>query len=46
MSPCHSQLEENFQALKLLDKITPEIRKEIDELFENAPQQLPTYGRA
>ncbi|GAA6004887.1 uncharacterized protein JCM10292_002546 [Rhodotorula paludigena] len=40
------QLEENFQALKLLDKITPEIRKEIDELFENAPQQLPTYGRA
>ncbi|GAA6042786.1 hypothetical protein JCM8097_007479 [Rhodosporidiobolus ruineniae] len=39
------QLEQNFEALKLLPKLTPEVLKEIDELFENKPEQLPTYGR-
>ncbi|BGP37846.1 hypothetical protein JCM10449v2_001768 [Rhodotorula kratochvilovae] len=39
------QLEENFEALKLIPKVTPEIREEIDKLFENKPEQLPTYGR-
>ncbi|GAA6057453.1 hypothetical protein JCM3770_000767 [Rhodotorula araucariae] len=39
------QLEENFEALKLIPKVTPEIRDEIDKLFENKPEQLPTYGR-
>ncbi|GAA6004600.1 hypothetical protein JCM10207_000951 [Rhodosporidiobolus poonsookiae] len=40
------QLEQNFEALKLLNKLTPEIKEEIDTLFENKPEQLPTYGRA
>ncbi|GAA5885263.1 hypothetical protein JCM6882_009546 [Rhodosporidiobolus microsporus] len=39
------QLVDNFEALKLLPKITPEILKEIDELFENKPQALATFGR-
>lgn len=39
------QLEENFEALKLIPKITDDIRDEIDKLFENKPEQLPTYGR-
>ncbi|BGP13796.1 hypothetical protein JCM10213_006372 [Rhodosporidiobolus nylandii] len=39
------QLVDNFEALKLLPKLTPQIRQEIDELFENKPAQLPTYGR-
>ncbi|BGP29983.1 hypothetical protein JCM10296v2_001735 [Rhodotorula toruloides] len=40
------QLEENFKALDVLPKITDDILKEIDEIFENKPNQLPTYGRA
>ncbi|GAA5968022.1 hypothetical protein JCM11641_003704 [Rhodosporidiobolus odoratus] len=40
------QLEQNFEALKLLPKLTPEVLKEIDDLFENKPEQLATYGRA
>ncbi|GAA5848467.1 hypothetical protein JCM8547_004523 [Rhodosporidiobolus lusitaniae] len=39
------QLAENFESLKLLPKLTPDVLKEIDDLFENKPQQLPTYGR-
>ncbi|BGP05958.1 hypothetical protein JCM10049v2_001777 [Rhodotorula toruloides] len=41
-----AQLEENFKALDVLPKITDDIVKEIDEIFENKPDQLPTYGRA
>ncbi|GAA5837638.1 hypothetical protein JCM9279_006817 [Rhodotorula babjevae] len=40
------QLKENFEALKLIPKVTDEVRKEIDDLFENKPTPLPTYGRA
>lgn len=43
--PSLSQLKENFEALKLIPKVTDEVRKEIDNLFENKPNQLPTYGR-
>ncbi|GAA5822929.1 hypothetical protein JCM11251_004427 [Rhodosporidiobolus azoricus] len=40
------QLVDNFEALKLLPKITGEVKKEIEEVFQNQPQALPTYGRA
>ncbi|BGP22735.1 hypothetical protein JCM10295v2_001626 [Rhodotorula toruloides] len=40
------QLEENFKALDVLPKITDDIMKEIDAIFDNKPAQLPTYGRA
>jgi aryl-alcohol dehydrogenase-like predicted oxidoreductase len=40
------QLEENFKALDVLPKLTDKIMEEIDQIFENKPEQLPTYGRA
>ncbi|KAG0666593.1 hypothetical protein C6P46_004259 [Rhodotorula mucilaginosa] len=40
------QLEENFEALKLLPKLDDKVMAEIEEIFDNKPQQLPTYGRA
>jgi aryl-alcohol dehydrogenase-like predicted oxidoreductase len=39
------QLEENFEALKLLPKLDDKVMAEIEEIFDNKPQQLPTYGR-
>ncbi|GAA5868910.1 hypothetical protein JCM3774_006788 [Rhodotorula dairenensis] len=39
------QLEDNFEALKLLPKLDDKVMAEIDEIFGNKPQQLPTYGR-
>ncbi|GAA5989339.1 hypothetical protein JCM10908_001266 [Rhodotorula pacifica] len=40
-----SQLEQNFEALKLLPKLDQAVLDEIDELFGNKPEQPPTYGR-
>ena len=39
------QLEENCKALEVLDKLTPEVLKEIDEILGNVPAQEPTMGR-
>ncbi|POY74315.1 hypothetical protein BMF94_2509 [Rhodotorula taiwanensis] len=40
-----AQLEENFEALKILPKLDDKVMKEIEEIFQNKPEQLPTYGR-
>ncbi|EFP87345.1 uncharacterized protein PGTG_13573 [Puccinia graminis f. sp. tritici CRL 75-36-700-3] len=39
------QLKENFGALKIIDKLTPEIKKEIEAIVANAPTHPSTYGR-
>ncbi|KAG0141718.1 hypothetical protein CROQUDRAFT_663447 [Cronartium quercuum f. sp. fusiforme G11] len=39
------QLIENFGALKIIDKLTPEIKAEIEEILANKPTLPPTYGR-
>jgi len=40
-----SQLEENFQALKLAPKLTPEILAKIDDILGNKPTPPPTFRR-
>ena len=39
------QLEDNFGALKLLDKLTPEVMEEIEGILDNAPTKPATFGR-
>ncbi|MBW0546343.1 hypothetical protein O181_086058, partial [Austropuccinia psidii MF-1] len=39
------QLKENFGALKVIDKLTPEIKDEIEGILDNMPNSPPTYGR-
>lgn len=39
------QLVENFGALKIIDKITPEIKAEIEKILANKPTLPSTYGR-
>ncbi|KAI5211125.1 Aldo/keto reductase [Aureobasidium subglaciale] len=39
------QLEDNFGALKLLEKLTPEIMEEIEKILDNKPAGPATYGR-
>ncbi|KAJ3529127.1 hypothetical protein NM208_g9896 [Fusarium decemcellulare] len=39
------QIEDNIKALKLVEKITPEILEEIEKILDNAPAKPPTYGR-
>jgi len=39
------QLEENFKALDIVKKITPEINEEIEKVLENKPQAPQTFGR-
>lgn len=39
------QVHDNCKALKLMDKLTPELMKEIDEILDNKPKQPMTFGR-
>lgn len=39
------QLEENLGALKVMDKLTPEIHAQIEEILQNKPDEQPNYGR-
>jgi voltage-dependent potassium channel beta subunit len=39
------QIEDNIKALKLSEKITPEILEEIEKILDNKPAPTPTYGR-
>ncbi|OAV94658.1 hypothetical protein PTTG_06896 [Puccinia triticina 1-1 BBBD Race 1] len=39
------QLKENFGALKIIDKLTPEIKKDIESIMSNAPTHPSTWGR-
>ncbi|KAG9829629.1 Aldo/keto reductase, partial [Aureobasidium melanogenum] len=39
------QLEDNFGALKLLDKLTPELMEEIEKILDNKPAGPATFGR-
>jgi len=39
------QLEENFQALQLSAKLTPEVMAKIDEILGNKPAPPPTFRR-
>jgi len=40
------QIHDNVGALKLLDKLTPEIKEEIEKVLANKPTPAPTYGRS
>ncbi|BGP53979.1 hypothetical protein JCM8202_002977 [Rhodotorula sphaerocarpa] len=39
------QLEQNLEALKLLPQLDDKVMEEIEEIFQNKPQQPATYGR-
>lgn len=39
------QIHDNCKALALLDKLTPEVKKEIDEVLDNKPKGPSVYGR-
>jgi hypothetical protein len=38
-------LEDNFGALKLLEKLTPELMEEIEKILDNKPAGPATFGR-
>jgi aryl-alcohol dehydrogenase-like predicted oxidoreductase len=40
------QIHDNCQALKLVEKLTPEVMEEIEEILANKPPAAPTYGRS
>ncbi|KAN0064454.1 hypothetical protein ACQY0O_002079 [Thecaphora frezii] len=40
------QIKENLEALELLDKLTPEVLEEVEEVLGNRPVLPATYGRA
>ncbi|GAA5885333.1 hypothetical protein JCM16303_006006 [Sporobolomyces ruberrimus] len=40
------QLVQNFEALDVLPKLTDEVMEEIEQILENKPTPLATYGRA
>lgn len=39
------QIDDNIKALKLVEKITPDILEEIEKILDNKPDPAPTYGR-
>ena len=39
------QIHDNCKALKLLDKLTPDVMKEIEDIIQTAPQGRSTFGR-
>ncbi|KAK7725131.1 hypothetical protein SLS57_004044 [Botryosphaeria dothidea] len=39
------QIHDNCKALKLLDKLTPEVLEEIEKILDNKPAAKPTFGR-
>ena len=40
------QIHDNCKALKLVEKLTPEVMEEIEEILANKPPAAPTYGRS
>jgi len=40
------QVHDNCKALKLLDKLTPELMEEIEGILENKPKHPPAFGRS
>ncbi|KAI0110206.1 Aldo/keto reductase [Daldinia grandis] len=39
------QIEDNVKALKLVDKLTPDVLEEIEKILDNAPAQPSKFGR-
>ncbi|KAF5022704.1 hypothetical protein F66182_5252 [Fusarium sp. NRRL 66182] len=39
------QLEDNFKALKLVEKLSPEVVEEIETILDNKPKSPATFGR-
>ncbi|KKY16943.1 putative voltage-gated potassium channel beta-2 subunit [Diplodia seriata] len=39
------QIHDNCKALKLLDKLTPEVMEEIETILDNKPAAKPSFGR-
>ena len=39
------QIEDNLKALKLLEKITPDVLKEIHDILDNDPEKPAVFGR-
>jgi len=39
------QIEDNMKALKLIPKLTPEVKEEIEGILDNAPAKPASYGR-
>ncbi|KAI1082095.1 Aldo/keto reductase [Whalleya microplaca] len=39
------QIEDNVKAVKLLEKLTPDVVEEIEKILGNAPTQPPKFGR-
>jgi len=40
------QIEDNCKALKLIEKLTPDVMEEIEKILENKPKPAPTFGRS
>ncbi|TID18020.1 putative voltage-gated potassium channel subunit beta [Venturia nashicola] len=40
------QIHDNCKAIQILDKLTPDILKEIEEILDNKPKGTPDFGRA
>jgi aryl-alcohol dehydrogenase-like predicted oxidoreductase len=40
------QIHDNCKAIKLLEKLTPEIMEEIEGILGNKPKPTPTFGRS
>lgn len=39
------QLKENLKALEFIDRLTPEVLEEIEEVLQNKPKPVNTFGR-
>lgn len=39
------QIEDNVKAVKLLEKLTPDVVEEIEKILDNKPAQPPAFGR-
>lgn len=39
------QIHDNCKAIKLLEKLTPEVMEEIEGILDNKPKGTPTFGR-
>lgn len=39
------QINDNIKALALLDKLTPEVKEEIEAVLDNKPKPTPTFNR-
>ena len=39
------QIQDNCKALQIVEKITPDVMKEIEDILANKPAPAPTFGR-